>query len=66
MDKEGYATSDSDALGTLYLLKRKVQAADLDRVMQLSGANLDAALRNLLTSDLSEVFQAASGTAVAD
>jgi hypothetical protein len=57
MDKEGYATSDSDALGTLYVLKRKVQAADLDRVMQLSGANFDAALRNLLTSDLNEVFQ---------
>jgi hypothetical protein len=55
--KEGYGASQYDSFRPIYMLRRKVRADELRRIVQLSGADMKIALRNMLTSDVDGPFQ---------
>jgi hypothetical protein len=55
--KEGYGASQYDSFRPIYILKRKVHADELRKIVQLSGADLKIALKNMITSDVDGPFQ---------
>ncbi|HTD45009.1 MAG TPA: hypothetical protein VK687_12545 [Bryobacteraceae bacterium] len=57
VDKEGYGSSHYDEFRPLYVVRRKVHADDLHRIVQLSGADFNVEMRNMLTSDVDGPFQ---------
>jgi hypothetical protein len=57
VQKEGYGTSLYGVFRDVYVLPRKVHADDLHRIVQLSGTDLNVALRNMLTSSVDGPLQ---------
>jgi hypothetical protein len=57
VEKEGFGSSLYDAFRPVYVVRRRVPADDLHRIVQLSGADLNVELRNMLTSDVYGPFQ---------
>jgi hypothetical protein len=57
VEKEAYGSSHYDAFRPVYVVRRRVPADDLHRIVQLSGTDLNVELRNMLTSDVDGPFQ---------